>query len=231
MTIRDADRFKDKIEVSLDSRQIFLLFFGGAVVACLVFVLGVMVGRRLEGRDRVAARAATSTAVDPLAALDELGADERADPRGEELAFPAALAGGQGDRARPLGRADVPPTPRGGPEVARPDGARPEPARPAAAPAPAIPTPPPAVSADAPHKPGTRFTLQISSFQSRTEADALLARLSAAGYRPYIVVSEVDDRGTFYRVRIGEYEGKTEARAAKKEFEKKQHLIAYVTRM
>ena len=52
--MRDADRFKDKIEVSLDSRQIFFLFFGGAVAACLVFVLGVMVGRRLEGREQLA---------------------------------------------------------------------------------------------------------------------------------------------------------------------------------
>ena len=51
MTIRDADRFKDKVEVSLDSRQIFFLFFGGAVVACLVFVLGVMVGKRIGSED------------------------------------------------------------------------------------------------------------------------------------------------------------------------------------
>ncbi|HRK48052.1 MAG TPA: hypothetical protein PK324_20635 [Nocardioides sp.] len=44
----EPELYKDKIEVSLDGRQIFYLFFGGAVVACLVFVLGVMVGRRLE---------------------------------------------------------------------------------------------------------------------------------------------------------------------------------------
>ncbi len=92
MTLRDADRFKDKLEVHLDNRQIFALFFGGAVVACLVFVLGVMVGRRIEARERVAAKAATSATVDPLAALDELGADEKAD---EALAFPTALSGGK----------------------------------------------------------------------------------------------------------------------------------------
>ena len=39
----DSELYKDKIEVSLDGRQIFYLFFGGAVVACLVFVLGVTV--------------------------------------------------------------------------------------------------------------------------------------------------------------------------------------------
>ena len=40
----EMELFRDKIEVSLDSRQIFYLFFGGAVIASLVFVLGVMVG-------------------------------------------------------------------------------------------------------------------------------------------------------------------------------------------
>src|SRR5687767_11662075 len=106
MTIRDADRIRDKLEVSLDGRQVFFLFFGGAVVACLVFVLGVMVGKRLEGRERVARKAVTSAAVDPLAALDELGADEKADGAGDELAFQSALA--DKTNQRPLGPADLP---------------------------------------------------------------------------------------------------------------------------
>jgi DedD protein len=71
MHARDpADLYKDRIEVSLDGRQIFYLFFGGAVIVGLVFVLGVMVGRRIEARGHVdPARAA---AADPLAALDRL---------------------------------------------------------------------------------------------------------------------------------------------------------------
>src|SRR5829696_4607477 len=68
---READLYKDKIEVSLDGRQIFYLFFGGAVFVGLVFVLGVMVGRRVEARGHVD-RARTTAAVDPLAALDRL---------------------------------------------------------------------------------------------------------------------------------------------------------------
>lgn len=68
---READLYKDKIEVSLDGRQIFYLFFGGAVIVGLVFVLGVMVGRRVEARGHIQ-RAHTSTAADPLAALDRL---------------------------------------------------------------------------------------------------------------------------------------------------------------
>src|SRR5688572_15732909 len=84
----DTELFKDKIEVSLDGRQVFYLFFGGAVITSLVFVLGVMVGRRIEARDAVALGPGTSAAVDPLAALDQLGAE----PPGE-LVFPAALSG------------------------------------------------------------------------------------------------------------------------------------------
>src|ERR1041384_6538628 len=63
--------YKDKVEVSLDGRQIFYLFFGGAVIVGIVFVLGVLVGRRVEARGHVD-KARTTAATDPLAALDRL---------------------------------------------------------------------------------------------------------------------------------------------------------------
>src|SRR5690348_4137421 len=85
----EPELYKDKIEVSLDGRQIFYLFFGGAVVACLVFVLGVMVGRRLEARAHVDRAAMTSVRKDPLAALDRL-----AEGKGE-MTYPAALRGAE----------------------------------------------------------------------------------------------------------------------------------------
>ncbi|MCB9752868.1 MAG: SPOR domain-containing protein [Myxococcales bacterium] len=44
--MRDMEKWKDKVELSLDNRQIFFLFFGLSVVGCFVFALGVMVGRR-----------------------------------------------------------------------------------------------------------------------------------------------------------------------------------------
>ena len=288
MSLRDADRFKDKIEVSLDSRQIFFLFFGGAVVACLVFVLGVMVGRRLEGREQLARKAATSAAIDPLAALDELGADERKQKdKRDDLAFPSALAGEPEERARPLGAADTAPAAAAG-STATP------PAAPAPAPAPAPvadaakkkaddeaqqkkaaeeqkkadearraaalaadkkaadeakkaaddaaakakvdkPADKAAASAasasDKSSKKKGKYTLQLSSFQDRAEAEAFAAKVSGAGYKPYIVQSEVPDRGTYFRVRLGEYGSHEDAIAAKADFEAKQHIIAYVTRL
>src|SRR6478672_3100509 len=74
---RESELYKDKIEVSLDGRQIFYLFFGGAVIACLVFVLGVLVGKRVEARGHVD-RAGTTAVRDPLAALDALDATTHA---------------------------------------------------------------------------------------------------------------------------------------------------------
>lgn len=78
---------------SLDGRQIFFLFIGGAVCACLTFGLGVHVGRRVERKAQAAA--AAQAQADPLAALDELANAE------EALTFHRALL----DRPGPaLGR-------------------------------------------------------------------------------------------------------------------------------
>src|SRR3954464_4546978 len=87
MSREAVDLYKDKIEVSLDGRQIFYLFFGGAVIVGMVFVLGVMVGRRVEARGHVE-RAHVQATVDPLAALDRLEG-------GSGLSFQGALRGGE----------------------------------------------------------------------------------------------------------------------------------------
>ncbi|WP_428262959.1 SPOR domain-containing protein [Haliangium sp.] len=144
----DTELFKDKIEISLDGRQVFYLFFGGAVIASLVFVLGVMVGRRVEARTHVDARPATSAVVDPLAALDELARRPRA-VNSDDLAFPGALTA---DSDEPLGRVDrvlaaAVPAAVGGSakpdrssagsrsQASKPERAKPAPAKPAAPPA------------------------------------------------------------------------------------------------
>src|SRR5262245_22732315 len=85
--MRDLDRWKDKVEISLDGRQIFFLFFGSAVAACLIFVVGVLIGKRIEAR---ALALQPAPIEDPLAALDQLGDADEAD---EGLTFHKALAG------------------------------------------------------------------------------------------------------------------------------------------
>src|SRR4051794_41426210 len=71
--LRDIDRWKDKIEVRLDNRQVAFLFFGSALVACMLFILGVIVGKRLESRGRAVA----PEIEDPLALLDRVATNAR----------------------------------------------------------------------------------------------------------------------------------------------------------
>lgn len=47
--MREIQESKEKVEFSLDNRQVFFGFFGLSVVGCFVFALGVMVGRQDGG--------------------------------------------------------------------------------------------------------------------------------------------------------------------------------------
>lgn len=259
MRTADPDLYKDKIEISLDGRQVFYLFFGGAVIACLVFVLGVMVGRRVEARAHVD-RAPTSAARDPLAALDQLDATSRS-----ELSFRSTLAGGAAEteveqavaaiekaraekKAEPVkpavkakdeeepAAAEVAPVVEDKP--AKPEKVADKPAdKPAAKPAEkaekaAEPVAKPdAEPAEAPEDKRRRFTLQLSSFKDKHEAEMFRDSMRDAGYRASISEAEVEGKGTFYRVRFGSYDSYDQALEAKAEFERKVSKIAYVTRI
>jgi cell division septation protein DedD len=242
MATRDGELFKEKIEVSLDGRQIFCLFCGGAVIASLVFVLGVMIGRRVEARTHPETAGAAGPGSDPLAALDQLAAGEGGE--GPGLAFAETLR--NQSEGGPLGPVDVSlekAADEKDAEAAAAAVVKAPPAKPAA-PVAAAPTPEPKADAQPevkpPPKPEPRvviapdrakFTLQLSSFQTRAEADAFAASLQKSGFAPYIVSAEVEGKGTWFRVRVGQYASQEDAMAAKTDFEAKQKMIAYVTRL
>jgi DedD protein len=268
MSTREGELFVEKIEVNLDGRQIFCLFCGGAVIASLVFVLGVTVGRRVEAREHPGSVAAGSASTDLLTALDQQAAEGAAEA--PDLAFAATLRGErEGD---PLGSVDLsldrpPAKAAGGAPTAKPaspeDVAEGEPEAVARASAPEVESAPesapgqepesapaaraaqaagqvPVAQVPAAPSPATspaevapdaaRFTLHLLSFEKRPEADALASRLEKAGYRPYVVETEEPGKGTWYRVRVGHYGSFEDAVAGKTDFEKKQQIIAYVTR-
>jgi cell division septation protein DedD len=267
--LRDVERWKDKIEVRLDNRQVFFLFFGSALVACMLFVLGVIVGKRIESRGRADA----PEIQDPLAVLDRVNQPTvtAAAPADQGLAFPKALIGSAGAKSKPIGlspRPVAPPpvvtgkgvlaataatagvspaaaapapifraTESTAPKVAPSAAPRPiaaaKPPAPSRSPSsagpiviktPAAPRPVTAAASDTPPK--GRFTLQLSSFPDRTEADAFARRFSAQG--AFIITSEIPGKGTWYRVRMGNFASAQEATTAKTNFEKQHNVIAYV---
>jgi len=213
-TTSSGDRWKERVELSLDGRQIFFLFFGSAVLACLLFVAGVLVGRRIEHRAAV-----PLAGDDPLAALDQLDSTEPDDG----LTFHESLlhADKRATAARPGSRAARPDA-----AARKPDpGAARKPEVPAAASAAAAPRKP---ESAAPHPPSGHFTLQLSSFADRADADRFAARIKDAGLEAQVVESEVPGKGTYFRVRTGDYKSRQAAAEAKSEYEKSHGGIAMV---
>ncbi|MBX3160732.1 MAG: SPOR domain-containing protein [Deltaproteobacteria bacterium] len=264
--------YKDKIEVSLDGRQIFYLFFGGAVIVGLVFVVGVMVGRRVEARGHTD-RAQTSASADPLAALDQLEASRP--PLGFKSALSGTAAPTEVDRKiealektraqRP--EAAMPPLDekkakksdkksdkKGGDKSDKSDKSAEKSEKSEKAEKSdkkkliekpsdladggdkqidkqtdkseksersekAEKSEKSEKSAEA-DKPASRFTLQLSSFQDRNEAEAFLATMKSAGYTPYVTETQIAGKGTFYRVRMGSYRSMQLANDAKAELER-----------
>ncbi|MGE5256100.1 MAG: SPOR domain-containing protein [Hyphomicrobiales bacterium] len=81
--------------------------------------------------------------------------------------------------------------------------------KPAAAAA-AAPAPPPS---PAPAAPGKPFTVQVSAVKTEEEARHLLDRLRQRGYAAYIEPISIPDKGTWYRVRMGEFPSKEFAKS------------------
>lgn len=297
------------VEIMLDNRQVFLLFFASAVILSLVFTLGVVVGKRAERQ------AAPVPVTDPLALLDQLGGQDKSD---ETLTFHEALSGAKNGSAPEEQKAaekgasetnastgDPSPTkltPSAAPEPApQAPAAAPKPAAAPAKPAPAsappkappaklaaAPKPAPVKPAAIPPFPGlpegllARFTrsaaekraaekpapvaekragaekprakgqgesataakdpspaagegaetysLQLSSFQDKREAELFMQKLREGGLKPYVIPTTIPGRGVWFRVRVGRYKTWDEALSAKQGFERSQKIIAYVAK-
>jgi DedD protein len=175
---------KERIELSLDGRQIASIVVGALVLLGVVFVLGLNLGRQLATRQLEATRG------DALAALDRPPPAPAAPISDDALTFHDRLTK---DRAPPI---EEPP--------ARPPPG-PTPAAPATTPvaataAAAAPAPPAATGA---------FAVQLVSTTSRAEADKLAGKLQEFG--PRVEAAEVSGKGRVYRVRVGLFETRAEA--------------------
>ena len=246
--MREMHKWKDKVELSLDNRQIFFLFFGLSVVGCFVFALGVMVGRRVDFGQTGEVAAIGGEGLDllrddveseepaPLAFKDGLKNPANADvpptrdpsqpPAAEEEFAAAKKAQAAADEAdedddeAPAPHKSKKPNPVAGAEA--PVLAQ------AAKPAKASDKPAPSKASTSPV--GRKFTLQMKAFSRPEEAEAFAAPLRANGHDIRIEAQEVKGR-LWHRVRMGEFKNWEDGLAAKTDFESKEEIIAYVVRM
>jgi cell division protein FtsN len=204
-------------EFHLDGKQMVFLFMASTVVAVVIFLCGVMVGRGVRANKsaetvEAAAGVFSGDAAEPPSASSEPG-------KSDSAASPAAGAA-----------ADTPPPETPAVTLEKPaDGEAPQPVdepapsateAPARTPvAPVKPAKEPAVDAASTREPaGGKFSVQVKSGLTHTEADAQVNTLKAKGFESFIVPMPPGKPG--FRVRVGTFKTLAEARAARERLRK-----------
>lgn len=261
--MRDTHRLKEKYELSLDNRQVVTLAVATLVVVSGVFVLGVMVGKKLaaqKGPEQGGGNDLLSQVEEKTRALDELQQVDAA------LTFQEELTKKKARVVEP----PIPPSAPAPPAAPRPSPASAAPASEVAPPvasavaaadvaeptaeerpteAPVLPEKPKAetvttrtddagtlkeafgkVQRSPDTGPARDWALQLAAYQSREEADRLVAGLRDKGHAPYVVEAELPGKGTWYRVRLGHFESKEVASRYLDDFKRETQLKAIVTK-
>ncbi len=253
--MRDSHRLKEKYELSLDTRQIGTITVASLVVLGGVFLLGVVVGKKLS------TEAVALEAQQPLDLLSQL---DRKTEALETVKADAALTF-QDELTRrapaPVVEAPAPKPPEPVKVVEAPKPV--EPAKPeavvAAEPPPKLAeapagaearleeTPKPEPVATRTHDggglkeafgkvqrapetaPDGTWTVQLSAYQDRGEADRFAAGLRDKGYAPFIVEATIPGKGTWFRVRMGRFPSKDAASRYMDDFRRETAMNAIVT--
>lgn len=248
--MRDSHRLKEKYELSLDNRQIVSITVASLVVLGGVFMLGVVVGKKLS---------AESAALSAAPSTDLLGQLDKKTDALENVKADAALTF-QDELTRKT------PTLIADPPVAKPVEKPVE--KPVVAEAPKVEAPKVEVAvtpkADEPKlaetpksepvatrtvdaggglkeafgraqrtptetAPDGSWTLQLSAYQDKAEADRFAAGLRDKGYAPYIVEAAIPGKGTWFRVRMGRFGSRDAASRYMDDFRRETALNAIVT--
>lgn len=72
------------------------------------------------------------------------------------------------------------------------------------------------------------YQLQVSSFQTQSEAEAFRDQLRSRGHKSHVVEAKVPGRGTWYRVRVGPFATRQAATAYRASFEEKEHVVPFI---
>jgi len=220
-------------EIQLNGKQLVFLFMASTVVAVVIFLCGVMVGRGVRAqRPAEAVEASVDAATDPTASTPprEPAPSSASIPSNapiaanETLTYPNRLEGNE------------PPE-----ETIRPGSGIRDPGSVAkvAKAAPPTTTAKPAKTTDrrgGPSGPpeqtgepaGNGFVVQVAAVNSRTEADAIAKRLAGKGYPSFVTIPPGGVK--MFRVRIGKYPTRREAETIAARLEKEDQFKPWITR-
>ena len=229
-------------EIQLNGKQLVFMFMAVTVVAVVIFLCGVMVGRGVRApRATELADAAIETPLDPTASV-ATAPSSTAGPSSSAASDPTqdpTLTSGRLNATTP------PPEPlKESVQIvqevkatapAKTTAVEPPPA------APAVKTPAPKISAPktpAPKTPkpaavseptGEGFVVQVAAVKERSEADTIAKRLSSKGF-PSFVSSPSAGAARVYRVRVGKYRDRSDAETVARRLEKEEQFKPWITR-
>jgi len=72
------------------------------------------------------------------------------------------------------------------------------------------------------------YQIQVSSFDSKPDADAFAAVLRRRGHKAYVESANVKGKGVWHRVRVGPFKHKRSADVYRQEFEAKERLVTFI---
>lgn len=234
-------------EIQLNGKQLVFLFMAATVVAVVIFLCGVMVGRGAPTRASVTPDFSEQAGLDPTAPLQEpatqaLAIDGNLPLTAQEtLTYPTLLENpnppaetfAPAPRRESLPSVVVPVKPAAAlpkPSTAaapRPAAARTTPVAVAERPAVREPAPArePAPEASLAEPPGNGFVVQVAAVRQRAEANTIARRLSNKGYQAFVTTSGVN-----FRVRVGKFDDRREAQSVAGRLEREENFKPWITR-
>jgi DedD protein len=245
-------------EIQLNGKQLVFLFMTATVVAVVIFLCGVMVGRGVpaqrgtpvlaaDGSDPTTSDEAATTASTTDAAAtptassspaaspsSKLGLTypnrlEEPEPVAEDI--PTGLPAHEAFATTAVAKVpSPPPAPKADAKSAPSKKDKSAPAKDAPASATSAAASAPVSAKDTETAPGGQgFVVQVAAVRQRSEADAIRGRLTRKGYSAFIATAGTPGAPT-YRVRVGKFPSRREADATAAKLEREEQFKPWVTR-
>jgi len=242
-------------EIQLNGKQLVFMFMAVTVVAVVIFLCGVMVGRGVRApRAAEAPDTIAEAPTDPTAAVQ--GPTATAEPSAspsttstgtpapattqEKLTYADRLSSSTSPpetlRSEPVAHPAAPPEPAPTPKVLVADSKPvPKSAARLAAKAESKAESKADSKADSksiaaePQDSGSGFVVQVAAVKARSEADTIAKRLSSKGFPSY-VTTPGPGTAHVYRVRVGKYTDRREAESVARRLDKEEQFKPWITR-
>ena len=216
-------------EIQLTGKQLVFLFMATTVVAVVIFLCGVLVGRgvRVERALADASSAAPQAGPEapPPSAAPATQSGEPSPGTSEDLSYAKRL---QGDEPKEQLRTGAAATAHPETTAEPPTPSEAEAEKPRDTPAPSPQTKPPSPTSAASGSSG--WVVQIAALRDRAAAVSIVQRLTRKGYQAFIVEPTRGAPAPGFRVRVGPFQDRGQAEQASRRLEREEQFKPFITR-